>query len=174
MSTFVLKRKLYAEWGANELKLMREARAAGMTPKQQREWVSMNRTQTGNMTSLTNTGGKTTYGQKANIKTVDKAAQNVTKTQQNIATQQAANQARRTANKANPLAAKQTAMAARTQGYNKGVQAGKNMATVNKTVLKNTWNKMGRGGKIGTVVAGTAAAGLMAKGLFGGKKKENQ
>lgn len=38
----------------------------------------------------------------------------------------------------------------------------------------NTWNRMGKAGKAGTIIGGTVAAGLMAKGLFGGKKKENQ
>lgn len=37
----------------------------------------------------------------------------------------------------------------------------------------NTWNRMGRAGKIGTVAAGLGATYLMGKGLFGGKKDKN-
>lgn len=37
----------------------------------------------------------------------------------------------------------------------------------------NTWNRMGTMGKAGTIAGGAVAAGLMAKGLFGRKKKDN-
>lgn len=34
----------------------------------------------------------------------------------------------------------------------------------------NTWNRMGKAGKAGTIAAGLGGAYLMGKGLFGGKK----
>lgn len=39
--------------------------------------------------------------------------------------------------------------------------------------MRNTWSRMGTMGKVGTVAAGAAVAGLAMKGLFGGKKKES-
>ena len=47
--------------------------------------------------------------------------------------------------------------------------------TTNTTTSKTNpgfWNSMGTVGKVGTVAAGITATGLLAKGLFGGKKKE--
>ena len=36
----------------------------------------------------------------------------------------------------------------------------------------NTWNRMGKMGKAGTIAAGATGAYLLGKGLFGGKKKD--
>ena len=41
-----------------------------------------------------------------------------------------------------------------------------------KQGMINTWNRMGKVGKAGTIAGGAVAAGLMAKGLFGGRKKD--
>ena len=39
--------------------------------------------------------------------------------------------------------------------------------------MKNTWGKMGTMGKAGTIAGAAVLTGLAAKGLFGGKKKNN-
>lgn len=38
----------------------------------------------------------------------------------------------------------------------------------------NTWNRMGKAGKAGTIAAGLGGVYLMGKGLFGNKKKDNK
>lgn len=54
-----------------------------------------------------------------------------------------------------------------------GFRRGQNSVGIKQGAI-NTWNRMGKVGKAGTIIGGTVAAGLMAKGLFGGKKKESQ
>lgn len=163
-TTFKLKRKLYGEYGQKELGLLREAKAAGLSANEQRQWVKMNRGNSsgGNMVSLTGVDGKTAYGQ--TVKTnATQAAQNVTKQQTTIANQQAKNAARRAANKANPAAAKQTAMMARNKGYQAGFAKGQSSVGIRQG-MRNTWNRMGRAGKIGTIAGGLALGGLALKG----------
>lgn len=79
------------------------------------------------------------------------------------ATAEANKVAQRAANKANPgLAA---------------FKAGQSKATVNKTTLMNTWNKMGTAGKVGTAAAAIGGTALLAKGaksLFKKKDKEKE
>lgn len=168
---YTLKRKYFGTYGTNELNLMREGKKAGLTGKNLRSYVTNNRatadTSNGMMASLTGVNNKgTTYGQEIQNNKADLAAARVTKTRADAATNEATRFNDRLTNKANPGTAKRTAMAARTKGYNAGMTAGRNSATLNGTVLKNTWNKMGKFGKAGTVAAGAAGLGLMAKGLF--------
>lgn len=48
-----------------------------------------------------------------------------------------------------------------------------NTATKQKTsILKSGWNKLGTAGKIGVIGTGVVGAGLLAKNIFGNKKKE--
>ena len=100
---------------------------------------------------------------------------NVVKNTQQQAAKEAAQAAKQTAHQATSAAmntdqgqVNKIAGQARQQGFN----AGKNAATLNKQVLKNTWGSLGAGGKAG-VIAGTAAvAGLAIKGLVGNKKEK--
>ena len=63
--------------------------------------------------------------------------------------------------------------AGKTAGYNAGMTAGKNSATLNKQVMKNTWNKLGTGGKVGVAAGAVALGGLAVKGLVGNKKEKS-
>ena len=56
-------------------------------------------------------------------------------------------------------------------GYKAGFNAGKTSVGIKQGAI-NTWNRMGKVGKAGTIAGGAVAAGLMAKGLFGGRKKD--
>lgn len=167
----VLRQKVYAQWGKEALDAMREAKSAGLSGKEAREWVSMHANKSGNMVSLTGVGGKTTYGQKVNMD-ANKAFNNVTNVQNNIAKQEAQRAANRAANKANSVAVREAAIKARNSGFNKGFGAGQASVGLKQGAL-NTWNRMGKVGKAGTIAAGLGATYLMGKGLFGGKKDKN-
>ena len=86
----------------------------------------------------------------------------IANTNKQIAQKEAQRAAQRAKNIANPGAAAAKAGFARGQA-SVGVKQG----------MINTWNRMGKVGKAGTIAGGAVAAGLMAKGLFGGKKKDN-
>lgn len=96
----------------------------------------------------------------------------IANTNNQLAQASATRQANRAANRANAAGVKEAAMKARTAGYNKGLMTGRNSVGIKQGAL-NTWNRMGKMGKAGTLAAGAVGVGLMAKGLFGGKKKDN-
>lgn len=166
---FILKRKNYSEWGADQLAALREGKTAGLKGKELQDWVKMSvdKTKTGgNMVSLTGAPSKSTTIATTPLKTTaDQAFGNVTKTQNNIVTSQAQRAANRTANIANAAGVKDAAMKARTQGF----KAGQNSVGIMQG-MKNTWGKMGTMGKTGTIAGAAVLTGLAAKGLFGGKK----
>ena len=96
----------------------------------------------------------------------------IANTNNQLAQTTATRQVNRAANKANAAGVKEAAMKARTAGYNKGLMAGRNSVGIKQAAM-NSWNRMGKMGKAGTLAAGAVGVGLMAKGLFGGKKKDN-
>lgn len=85
----------------------------------------------------------------------------ISNTNKNIANEAAKNATRRARNIANPAAAAAKA----------GFERGQKSVGIKQGAI-NTWNRMGKAGKFGTLAAGTLVAGTMAKGLFGGKKKD--
>lgn len=165
---YILKRKTFGTYGINELNLLREGKKKGLSGSNLRNFISSNRgPSSGNMVSLTGVNNKNTaFGQKVNM-TADKAASGVTSGIKAINDKEARRVMDRSSNILRSQTAKNTAMTANKKGFNNGFKAGQKSATLNGTVLKNTWNKMGTKGKIGTVAAGAAGLGLMAKGLFG-------
>lgn len=65
----------------------------------------------------------------------------------------------------------QIAQGATQKGYQKGVQEGIKSVGI-KQGMMNTWNNAGKMGKAGMVGAGVAGTALLAKGLFGGNKRQ--
>ena len=57
-----------------------------------------------------------------------------------------------------------------TQGAMNVFNAGQRTVGIKQGAM-NTWNRMGKMGKAGTVAAGLGGAYLIGKGLFGGKKR---
>lgn len=175
-SIFRLKRKVFGEYGTAALAALREGKAAGLQGKELRSWVAMNKGNTGgNMVSLTNapnrslTPAKNLTAQKPAqlggngapkiLKGADAAFGNVTKQQNNIMNAQANRAAQRAKNIANPGAAAAKAGFARGQA-SVGIKQG----------AMNTWNRMGKMGKAGTVAGLAAGTYMLGKGIFGGKK----
>lgn len=58
-------------------------------------------------------------------------------------------------------------------GYKAGFNEGANSVGI-KQGLVNSWNNMGTAQKIGTAAAGTVAAGLMLRGIFGGRRRRRK
>lgn len=154
-TTFKLKRKTFAllEDGSgkslmdfhNEYKAAGGAKGTGKTFKEWYRGGSPNTTLVG--------GSAVSQGSTGSA---------IANTNKQITQKEAQRAAQRAKNIANPGAAAAKAGFARGQA-SVGVKQG----------MINTWNRMGKVGKAGTIAGGAVAAGLMAKGLFGGKKKDN-
>ena len=147
-STFILKRKCFAEWNEQAKAALRKGKELGYTGKDLRNYVSLNSGATtagaglgnrlggptvisgstsagttgGNMVSLTghtNSNYGNTYKSGA-----DKAFQGVTTQQNTIMNREATRAANRAANKANSAAVAEAAKRARSQGFNAGLSKG--------------------------------------------------
>lgn len=97
--------------------------------------------------------------------------------QTNSAIQQAeaTRSATRNAIKSNPNIQNRMAEVGKTSrqaGFNAGMKAGKNSATLNKQVLQNTWKGMSGAGKAGVIAGGALLAGAAIKGIAGGNKNQ--
>lgn len=153
-TTFKLKRKTFALLGDGSGKSLmdfhKQYEAAGGakgTGKTFKEWYR------GGAPNTTLVGGSAV--------SQGSAGSAIANTNKQIAQREARRAAQRAKNIANPGAAAAKAGFARGQA-SVGIKQG----------AINTWNRMGKLGKAGTIAAGVAATGLMAKGLFGGKKKD--